>query len=164
MPRQRRTTQKVQDRVGRIFDGIQEGKALTQIAADEGITERAVRYNMGTPEFQLRMNTMLVELSRKVPGWVQELHDSDDPQDKRTAATLGMQMLKAKIPHQTESLNVNVNIDQETQIFGDIFDKLTPEEQAPIIEAYKNRRVPRMVNSESKIIDVIPEGENEVNG
>lgn len=161
MARHRATSQKVQERVGRIFSGIQEGKALAEIAANEGITERAVRYNMGTPEFQLRMNAMLVELSRKVPDWIQLLHDSDDPQDRRTAATLGIQMLKAKIPHQSESLSVNVNIDQDTQVFGDIFDTLSPEAQAPIIEAYKKRQIPRMVESESKIIDIT---EDEVDG
>lgn len=155
----RGTTPKVKERIGRIFDGIQEGKTELQIAQEEGVSDRQIRYDIRKPEFQMRMNAMLTELSRKVPEWIQALHDSDDPLDRRTAATLGMQLLKSKIPHQSEVFKVDVKIDQRSTEFKQILESLSPEEQAPFIAAYRERQVPRFVESESTVIDIIPEEE-----
>lgn len=155
----RGSSRRVQERIGRIFDGIQEGKTELQIAQEEGVSDRQIRYDMRKPEYQIRMDAFLTEISRVLPGWIKELHDSKDPQDKRTAATLFTQMLKSGITKRSEALTVNMDLDipPDDVMFGDVFDKLTPEEQAPFIAAYRDKQVPRFVDSESKVVDVTPD-------
>jgi hypothetical protein len=166
MPRHRNMTKKVQDRVGRIFEDIQQQKPIAQIAMEQGVTERTIQYNMATPEFQMRAAAMAIELSKKIPEMIKTFWDSDDPQDRRKAGDMAVQLYKTFAPRivQETTRSATWGISDETQVFGDIFDNLTPEQQAPIIDAYKNRQVPRMVDSESKVIDMIPKGDNENNG
>jgi predicted DNA-binding protein YlxM (UPF0122 family) len=143
MARGGRTTRKVQGRINAIFDGLQQGKEVKEIAEEQGITQRAVYYNMQRPEFQTLIDNMAVGIVRNTESWINELHDSEDPLDKRLAASLSVQLVKSFAPRivQTTEQTLKMSLTQQKSEFSDVFGKLTPEEQAPFIEAWKKKKL-----------------------
>jgi len=133
----------VRKRIDAIFDGLQEGKSTKEIAEEQGITQRAVYYNMQRPEFQTLVDDMAVKMARNTANWIDELHSSEDPLDRRLAASLSVQLVKSFAPRivQTTEQTLKMSLTQQKSEFSDVFGKLTPEEQAPFIEAWKKKKL-----------------------
>ena len=114
-PRIKHTSDKVKERIPRIINGLVRGDTVTEIAEREGITRTSIHDNMNTPEFQHQMALIGNAISLNVVDWINQLHDSEDPQDRREAARLSVQLMKAYIPKKTESKSESINFNLEAR-------------------------------------------------
>jgi len=128
-----------------VTQGIIDGKTITQIAQDMGISRPALYARMSKTGVQELMVLEVRELETKLQTWIQELHDSPSQASKRHAAT----ELGKIVKHVTDKVypsifrheTINVNLDltrhqQREHILTETLNRLPPTIRTAFWQTY----------------------------
>lgn len=99
-----------------LLSELLENKKISEVAKIEGVRASVIHERINWPEYQELVARFAEEMKNLAKERVDALWDSDDPQDRRTAATLTVQMFKIlspKVTHtDTHSLTYSINARQ----------------------------------------------------
>ena len=121
-------------KAGKLLKDLVDKKSVTQIAQEEGGTPRAILYRMSRPAFQEILTKFTADLAEVSQEWIEELHQSDDPLDRRLAAQLKVQMLKIFTPrlNYSDTRNLNINLEERSVKLQQGWDNLSLDERTEL--------------------------------
>ena len=122
-------------RAKQIAQGLIDGKTYTQIAKDIGLSRPALYAIMDKQEVQELMTREIKELETTLQNWIQELHLSKSPADRRHAISeLGKMTRHVQDKlypslFRTETKNINIDLTKHLQrehIHSEIISRMPP--------------------------------------
>lgn len=157
---------KVIERWPIIAKGMVEGKTAQVLADELGVSAWTIYQNMKNPEFQAYLDNAITEsfmpMIFKQAQRLEELWNSKDPRDRRTAFTEGNKIIQriqgTKVYQRTENLNLTMS--QDRTDFRELMELATPEEQQVIIRLFnrarEHKKAPTLVDATVNFLEDDP--------